>query len=155
MDKEVLRQSEIASDLKKIFEFKKDIYTTEKLALLPMRECLPYTSNIQQSLSNLVQIKDDVIYAREMCDSVVQMYEDMEVPELSKPEYTQVLEDAKLIVKETYILRGQAMECSIKLIESKNPMYITKITSYLKESDKEINAFKEEISNLKENIQNN
>lgn len=140
------------SDLQKIDEFRKDIYSIEKVALIPMRECLPYTNNFQKSLANLTQIKNDVVYAKEMCEDVVKVYENMQVPTLSKDEYTQVLDRARMNVKKTYELRTVAMENSVNLIDTKNPIYINKITGYLKLSDKEINSFKNKIDRLKEKI---
>ena len=91
-----------SSDLQKIDEFKKDVYSIEKVALIPMRECIPYTNNLQKSLSNLSQIKGDVVYAKEMCDDVVKIYDNMKVPVLSKEEYTQTLDRARINVKKTY-----------------------------------------------------
>ncbi|MEW9077908.1 hypothetical protein [Terrisporobacter glycolicus] len=140
------------SDLQKIDEFKKDIYSIERIALIPMRECLPYTNNLQKGLENLTQIKDDVVYAKEMCEDVVEMYDNMKVPTLSKDEYTQVLDRAKVNVMKTYELRTLAMEKSVNLIDTKNPIYINKITEYLKLSDKEITSFKNKIDELKEKI---
>lgn len=140
------------SDLQKIDEFKKDIYSIERIALIPMRECLPYTNNLQKGLENLTQIKDDVVYAKEMCEDVVEMYDNMKVPTLSKDEYTRVLDRAKVNVMKTYELRTLAMEKSVNLIDTKNPIYINKITEYLKLSDKEITSFKNKIDELKETI---
>lgn len=140
------------SDLQKIDEFKKDIYSIERIALIPMRECLPYTNNLQKGLENLTQIKDDVVYAKEMCEDVVEIYDNMKVPTLSKDEYTQILDRAKVNVRKTYELRTLAMESSSNLIDTKNPIYINKITEYLKLSDKEITSFKNKINELKEII---
>ena len=140
------------TDLQKIDEYRKNIYSIEKVALIPMRECLPYTNNLQKSLSNLAQVKNDVVYAKEMCEDVVKIYDNMIVPKLSKDEYTQVLDMARINVKKTYELRALAMENSMKLIDSKNPIYINKITEYLKLSDKEITSFKNKIDRLKETI---
>ena len=140
------------SDLEKISEFRKDIYSIEKVALIPMRECLPYTNNLQKSLSNLSQIKGDVVYAKEMCEDVVKIYDNMEVPTLSKQEYTKILESALLNVKKTYELRTLAMDNCIQLIDSKNPIYINKITQNLKLSDDEITNFKNKVDKLKETI---
>ena len=140
------------SDLQKIDEFRKDIYSIEKAALTPMRECLPYTSNLQKSLANLTQIKNDVLYAKEMCEDVVKIYDNMQVPTLSKDEYTQELDRARINVRKTYELRTIAMENSVNLIDTKNPIYINKITEYLKLSDKEIASFKNKIDRLKEKI---
>ena len=140
------------SDLQKIDEFKKDIYSIERIALIPMRECLPYTNNLQKGLENLTQIKDDVVYAKEMCEDVVEIYDNMKVPTLSKDEYTQILDRAKVNVRKTYELRTLAMASSSNLIDTKNPIYINKITEYLKLSDKEITSFKNKINELKETI---
>lgn len=140
------------SDLQKIDEFKKDIYSIERIALIPMRECLPYTNNLQKGLENLTQIKDDVVYAKDMCEDVVEIYDNMKVPTLSKAEYTQILDIAKVNVRKTYELRTLAMESSSNLIDTKNPIYINKITEYLKLSDKEITSFKNKINELKETI---
>lgn len=141
------------SDLQKIDEFKKSIYSIEKVALIPMRECIPYTNNLQKSLENLTKIKNDVFYAKEMCEDVVKIYDNMKVPTLSKDEYTQVLDRAKVNVKKTYELRTLAMENSVSLIDTKNPIYINKITEYLKLSDKEITSFKNKMDRLKETIE--
>lgn len=140
------------SDLKKIDQFRKDIYSIEKIALIPMRECLPYTNNLQKSLENLTQIKSDVVYARDMCEDVVKIYDKMTVPTLSNEEYTQTLDRARINVKRTYELRTMAMENSINLIDTKNPIYINKITEYLKSSDKEIVKFKNKVDTLKKTI---
>ncbi|WP_434798070.1 hypothetical protein [Terrisporobacter vanillatitrophus] len=141
------------SDLQKIDEFKKNIYSIEKVALIPMRECIPYTNNLQKSLESLTKIKNDVFYAKEMCEDVVKIYDNMKVPTLSKDEYTQVLDRAKVNVKKTYELRTLAMENSVSLIDTKNPIYINKITEYLKLSDKEIISFKNKMDRLKEAIE--
>ena len=136
-------------DLQKIDEFKKDIYSIERVALIPMRDCLPYTHNLQKSISDLTRIKNDVVYAGEMCKSVVKVYDEMEVPMLSNEEYIKVLDAARLNVKKAYELRTLAMENSIMLIDTKNPIYINKINEYLKSSDREICSFKEKIEDLK------
>lgn len=149
------KKSSKVNDLEEINKFKKEIYSIERVALIPMRECLPYTNNLQKSLSNLAQVKEDVTYAKKMCQEIIGMYEEMEVPNLSKEEYTKCLHRARQNVIKTYKLRTLAMDNSIKLIESKNPMYINKITDYLKQSDKEIEKFKEEINKLKLTIKNN
>lgn len=100
-DKNILNNKELTRklDLQKIDDFRKEIYSTEKKALMPMRECLPYTNNLQKSLANLSQIRSEVLYAKNMCEEVVKIYDNMDVPVLSKDEYTQVLKSAKLNVK--------------------------------------------------------
>ena len=124
-DKNILNNKELTRklDLQKIDDFRKEIYSTEKKALMPMRECLPYTNNLQKSLANLSQIRSEVLYAKNMCEEVVKIYDNMDVPVLSKDEYTQVLKSAKINVKKTYELRTLAMESSLQLIDTKNPIY--------------------------------
>ena len=153
-DKNILNNKELTRklDLQKIDDFRKEIYSTEKKALMPMREGLPYTNNLQKSLANLSQIRSEVLYAKNMCEEVVKIYDNMDVPVLSKDEYTQVLKSAKLNVKKTYELRTLAMESSLQLIDTKNPIYINKITDYIKLSDKEINTFKDKMDQLKSTI---
>ena len=153
-DKNILNNKELTRklDLQKIDDFRKEIYSTEKKALMPMRECLPYTNNLQKSLANLSQIRSEVLYAKNMCEEVVKIYDNMDVPVLSKYEYTQVLKSAKINVKKTYELRTLAMESSLQLIDTKNPIYINKITDYIKLSDKEINTFKDKMDQLKSTI---
>ena len=153
-DKNILNNKELTRklDLQKIDDFRKEIYSTEKKALMPMRECLPYTNNLQKSLANLSQIRSEVLYAKNMCEEVVKIYDNMDVPVLSKDEYTQVLKSAKLNVKKTYELRTLAMESSLQLIDTKNPIFINKITDYIKLSDKEINTFKDKMDQLKSTI---
>ena len=150
-DKNILNNKELTRklDLQKIDDFRKEIYSTEKKALMPMRECIPYTNNLQKSLANLSQIRSEVLYAKNMCEEVVKIYDNMDVPVLSKDEYTQVLKSAKINVKKTYELRTLAMESSLQLIDTKNPIYINKITDYIKLSDKEINTFKDKMDQLK------
>ena len=153
-DKNILNNKELTRklDLQKIDDFRKEIYSTEKKALMPMREGIPYTNNLQKSLANLSQIRSEVLYAKNMCEEVVKIYDNMDVPVLSKDEYTQVLKSAKLNVKKTYELRTLAMESSLQLIDTKNPIYINKITDYIKLSDKEINTFKDKMDQLKSTI---
>ena len=153
-DKNILNNKELTRklDLQKIDDFRKEIYSTEKKALMPMREGLPYTNNLQKSLANLSQIRSEVLYAKNMCEEVVKIYDNMDVPVLSKDEYTQVLKSAKINVKKTYELRTLAMESSLQLIDTKNPIYINKITDYIKLSDKEINTFKDKMDQLKSTI---
>ena len=153
-DKNILNNKELTRklDLQKIDDFRKEIYSTEKKALMPMRECLPYTNNLQKSLANLSQIRSEVLYAKNMCEEVVKIYDNMDVPVLSKDEYTQVLKSAKINVKKTYELRTLAMESSLQLIDTKNPIYINKITDYIKLSDKDINTFKDKMDQLKSTI---
>lgn len=152
--KEKIKSSK-KSDLERLDEFKQDIYDIEKVALLPMRDCIPYTKDIAKNLSKISEIRDDIVYAEEMCNDVIDIYSTMEIPKLSKDEYEIVLSNARDDVKKAYELRKKAMESAIKLLDTKNPKYIGKITEYLKLSDNQIASFKERVKDLKAQIDEN
>ena len=154
-ENEVAQKLEEVPDSKKIYEFKKEIYDVERIALVPMRECMVYTKDIAKNFKNIKNVKNDVEYAKEMCKEVVGIYEDFEVPTLSNEEYNKVLVNAKNDVKKAYELREKAMENANKLIETKNPKYIGKITQYLDLSDKQIESFKERLNDLKDKMKEN
>jgi hypothetical protein len=143
------------NDKEIIFEFKKQIYDIETVALMPMRDCMPYTKNISQNIKNLSNIKKDLEYAHEKCEEVISMYKKMEIPTLFKGEYSKELDNARNDVKKAYELRSMAMESAIQLVDTKNPKYVGKITQYLDLSDKQISSFKERISDLNVKIDNN
>ncbi|RDY24082.1 hypothetical protein CHF27_004500 [Romboutsia maritimum] len=143
------------TDSKKIYNFKKDIYDIERVALIPMRECMVYTKDIYKNLHNIRNIKEDIEYAQYTCKEVVKTYNKLDIPTLSNEDYTKVLVNAKNDVKKAYELREKAMESANKLIETKNPKYIGKLTEYLHLSDKQIESFKERLNDLKEKIDEN
>ena len=147
-NKEVVYDNAKKSDKQIIYEFKKEIYEIELKALIPMRECIPYTKNIVQSLKNLDKIKQDLDYSSDMCREVIVLYETMDIPKLSNDEHTKILSKARNDVKKAYELREKAMESAITLIETKNLKYIGKITEYLNSSDNCIENFKNKLANL-------
>lgn len=149
---EVVTVTKEKEDKEIIIEFKKEIYNIETVALVPMRDCMPYTKNISENLKRLDSIEEDIKYAQKMCREVILMYDDMDIPSLSEKEYTKVLHDARDDVKKAYELREKAMESAATLIDTKNPKYIGKITQYLNLSDKHITSFKERISDLNDKI---
>ncbi|MCC0764142.1 hypothetical protein IR151_14145 [Clostridioides sp. ES-S-0006-03] len=139
-------------DLESIGIFKKEIYNIERVALVPMRECIPYTKDIAKNITKLSSIKKDVTNARNKCKEVIEEYENMQIPELSKDEYTKVLSSARDDVKKAYELRQKSMDSALKLIDTKSPKYIGKITEYLDLSDKQIESFKNRLNDLNEEI---
>ncbi|HBH3806420.1 hypothetical protein I5578_11875 [Clostridioides difficile] len=141
-------------DMESIGIFKKEIYNIERAALVPMRECIPYTKDIAKNITKLSSIKKDVTNARNKCKEVVKEYENMQIPELSKEKYTKTLSNARDDVKKAYELREKSMESALKLISTKSPKYIGKITEYLDLSDKHIESFKNRLNDLKEEINN-
>lgn len=139
-------------DKELIYNFKKEIYEIETIALIPMRDCMPYTKDISNSIKHLSDIKEKVEYAKDMCEDVINTYDDMDIPVLSNEEYTKVVDNSRNDVKIAYELRKKAMEYSVKLIETKNPKYIGKITEYLNLSDKHIASFKQRLNDLNNKI---
>lgn len=151
-NKEVVNYDSKKSDKELIYEFKKEIYEIELKALIPMRECMPYTKNIAENLKKLDRVKQDLEYASDMCTEVISIYKAMDIPQLSNDEYTKILNDARNDVKTAYELREKAMEYAITLISTKNPKYIGKITEYLNLSDNYIANFKDRLVNLNQII---
>lgn len=143
------------TDMELIYTFKEDIYEIEKIALIPMRDCMPYTKNISENLKRLGDIREDLEYAKNKCGEAIKEYQEMEVPNLSKEEYTSVLDSARNDLIKTYELREKAMEDALSLVDTKNPKYIGRVTEYLKLSDNHITSFKDRINDLKEDIDNN
>ena len=135
-NKEVVNFDSKKSDKELIYEFKKEIYEIELKALIPMRECIPYTKNIVENIKKLDKVKQDLEYASQ----------------LSNDEYTKMLIDARNDVKTAYELREKAMESAITLINTKNPKYIGKITEYLNLSDNYIANFKDRLTDLNQII---
>lgn len=136
------------TDKELVYNFKKEIYQIELKALIPMRECIPYTKNIAENLKKLDKVRDDLEYASYMCREVISLYKTMDIPQLSDDEYTKVIDDARNDVKTAYELREKAMESAITLIDTKNPIYIGKITEYLSLSDNHIANFKDRLKDL-------
>lgn len=147
-NKEVANYNSEKNDKEIIYEFKKEIYEIELKALIPMRECIPYTKNVAENLKNLNKVKDDLEYALDMCREVISIYKTMDIPQLSNDDYTKILNSAKNDVKTAYELREKAMESAITLVDTKNPKYIGKITEYLNLSDNYMDNFKERLLDL-------
>ena len=135
-------------DKELVYKFKQEVYEIELKALIPMRECLPYTKNIAENLKKLDEVKKDLEYASYMCREVISLYKTMNIPQLSDDRYTEIIDDARNDVKMAYELREKAMESAITLITTKNPKYIGKITEYLSLSDNCISNFKDRLTDL-------
>ena len=101
-NKEVVNFDSKKSDKELIYEFKKEIYEIELKALIPMRECIPYTKNIVENIKKLDKVKQDLEYASDMCTEVISIYTTMDIPQLSNDEYTKMLIDARNDVKTAY-----------------------------------------------------
>lgn len=151
-NKEVVNYNTQESDKDIIYEFKKEIYDIEKKALIPMRECIPYTKNIVEALKQLDKVKEDLEYASNMCTEVISIYETMDIPKLSNDDYTESLNDARNDVKTAYELRENAMDLAINLVDTKNPKYIAEIIEYLNLSDDYMTNFKDRLANLNQII---
>ena len=140
------------NDSNNIVKENKEHDNKELKALIPMRECIPYTKNIVENIKKLDKVKQDLEYASDMCTEVISIYTTMDIPQLSNDEYTKMLIDARNDVKTAYELREKAMESAITLINTKNPKYIGKITEYLNLSDNYIANFKDRLTDLNQII---
>lgn len=142
----------IVSDAEAVNKFKGEIYEIERQALIPMRECMPDLKNIDINQESISSAKEDVKYAKSMCDKVVNIYEDMSIPSLSKSEYMETLDKAKVNVQKAYMLRSKAMESSEKLLNTKNLKYIGEIKEYLRLSDEQIKSFVDSTKELQNKL---
>ncbi|WP_304341434.1 hypothetical protein [Metaclostridioides mangenotii] len=136
------------SDLEKIKRFRKEVFSVEKTALVPMQKCLPYTKNVASSLSNIKMVKKDITDARDKCKELAKFYREMDIPNLSENKYEKELKSAKSYMQKTYELREKSMDNALKLVDSKNPKYIAKVTDYLDSSDKKVKKFSDQINDL-------
>ena len=139
------------SDKELVNEFKENIYSIERKALVPMRECMPDMKHLKINSETIKHAKEDVSYAKDMCAQVVKTYEGMKVPKLSNDEGTKKLKQSKMYVQKAYILRGKAMDSAQNLLKSKNLKYVGEIKEYLRLSDIEIKRFVDTIKELKNN----
>lgn len=140
------------TDSELVYKFKSKIYEIEREALVPMRECMPNSQNIAKDMANINETKKDVSFAREKCEEVINLYDELEIPTLSDSEQEELLLEAKLDVKQAYELREQAMASAEKLLETKNLKYVGEIKDYLAYSDEYIKGFIEKIKEVQSNI---
>lgn len=150
-----LDTNNVNDDLCKIKQFKRDITDIEDIAMDPIRKCGVYAKDINKYINDLNNVKKDVEKAKYMCERVIEIYDEMKVPNLSKEEYTQVLDECVRYMKEAYELKYKSIELIYKVIDEKNITYIPEIKDYIKQSDDKINQYKRQISELEENIKNN
>ena len=149
-----LDTNHVEEDLYKIKQYKTYVRDIEDIALNPIKECVDYSTNVKTSLEDLDKVKKDIEKAKYMCDRVVEMYDEMETPELSESDYTQVLKDCTEYMKEAYELKYKAEEETYKVVNDKDITCISNIKKYIKESDKKIDQYKKEITKLEKEIKN-
>lgn len=146
-------EKERQSDLDKIDSFRKEVFSAEKNALKSMQKCLHYTKNVAGNLSNIKKVNKDITTARDECKDLAEFYKEMETPKLSKSKYEKELKNAKSYMQKTYELRAKSMDNAIKLVDSKNPKYISKVTDYLDSSDNKVKQFSQKVNDLKKEIE--
>ena len=78
----------VEQDLLKIKQYKSDISDIENIALKPIKECGVYSKDIQTCITNNAKMRKDIDKAKYMSERVIELYDDMEVPQVSKKEYT-------------------------------------------------------------------
>lgn len=141
-------------DLYKINQYKKQIKDTEDIALEPINQCGIYSQNIETYLNNDDKSKNNIDKAKYMCERVIEMYNDMQVPNLSQTEYTKVLQDCRKYMKESYQLKYKAIDETYKIINNQNTINTQNIKKYIGESEKIIKKYKKEIYELENTIKN-
>ncbi len=141
-------------DLLKIKHFKRDVRDIEDIALNPIKDCVSCTKDIQTYLKDLDSVEKKVEKAMYMCGRVIEIYDDMEVPQLSQHEDTQILEECLQCVKEAYEMKYKAVEQVNLILNEKNTTYIPKVKQYINNSDQKLNQYKSKISNLEKKIEN-
>ncbi len=142
----------VEDDLFKIKQYKTDIRDIEDIALNPIKECEVYATDQKTYLGDLDKVKANIEKAKYMCERVIEIYDEMEVPELSQSEYIQVLKDCTVYMKEAYELKYKALDETYKIVNDKDITRIPNMKNYIKQSDQKINQYKKEISKLENKI---
>ena len=137
----------VEQDLLKIKQYKSDISDIENIALKPIKECGVYSKDIQTCITNNAKIRKDIDKAKYMSERVIELYDDMEVPQLSKNECTKYM-------KESYELKYKAIDQIDKLIKKDDIDDVSEIKKYIKQSDEKIDKYQKQISELERKIRN-
>ena len=144
----------VEQDLLKIKQYKSDISDIENIALKPIKECGVYSKDIQTGITNNAKIRKDIDKAKSMSERVIELYDDMEVPQLSKNEYTKILNECTKYMKESYELKYKAIDQIDKLIKKDDIDNVSEIKKYIKQSDEKIDKYQKQISELERKIRN-
>ena len=144
----------VEQDLLKIKQYKSDISDIENIALKPIKECGVYSKDIQTCITNNAKIRKDIDKAKYMSERVIELYDDMEVPQLSKNEYTKILKECTKCMKESYELKYKAIDQIDKLIKKDDIDDVSEIKKYIKQSDEKIDKYQKQISELERKIRN-
>ena len=144
----------VEQDLLKIKQYKSDISDIENIALKPIKECGVYSKDIQTCITNKAKMRKDIDKAKYMSERVIELYDDMEVPQLSKKEYTKTLKECTKCMKESYELKYKAIDQIEKLIKKDDIDDVSEIKKYIKQSDEKIDKYQKQISELERKIRN-
>ena len=144
----------VEQDLLKIKQYKSDISDIENIALKPIKDCGVYSKDIQTYITNNAKIRKDIDKAKYMSERVIELYDDMEVPQLSKNEYTKTLNECTKYMKESYELKYKAIDQIDKLIKKDAIDDVSEIKKYIKQSDEKIDKYQKQISELERKIRN-
>ena len=144
----------VEQDLLKIKQYKSDISDIENIALKPIKECGVYSKDIQTCITNNAKIRKDIDKEKYMSERVIELYDDMEVPQLSKKEYTKTLKECTKCMKESYELKYKAIDQIDKLIKKDDIDDVSEIKKYIKQSDEKIDKYQKQISELERQIRN-
>ena len=144
----------VEQDLSKIKKYKSDIVNIENIALNSIKECGIYSKDIETYITNKQLMKNNIDKAKYMSERVIELYDDIEVPQLSKKEYTKKLKECTNYMKESYELKYKAIDQLDQLIKKDNIDDVSNIKKYIKQSDEKINKYQKQISELESKVKN-
>lgn len=119
-----------------------------------IKECGVYSEDIKTYITDKGKMRKDIDKAKYMSERVIELYDDMEVPQLSKKEYTKTLKECTKYMKESYELKYKAIEQIEKLIKKDDIDDVSNIKKYIKQSDEKIDKYQKQISELETKIRN-
>lgn len=146
--------SSIQDDLTKINQYKKQINDAESLASKPIENSGIYSKNIEQDLSETQNSKRNLDKAKYVCETIIEMYENMRIPTLSKSEYTIILQNCTKYMQQSYNLKYKAINEMQKISNNKNKAYFLSISKYVDQSNEMIKKYKKQIYELEKIIKN-
>ena len=144
----------VEQDLSKIKKYKSDIVNIENIALNSIKECGIYSKDIETYITNKQLMKNNIDKAKYMSERVIELYDDIEVPQLSKKEYTKKLKECTKYMKEADELKYKAIDQLDQLIKKDNIDDVSNIKKYIKQSDEKINKYQKQISELESKVKN-
>lgn len=141
-------------DMKKIEDFKNQISHIECIALKPTNKSLVNIDNIDKYYyTDTEDMKEQIKKSIYICERTAEMYDDMDIPNLSKKEYTARLKKSTRYMKRAYENKNKAMKEIYYSLENKNKDNIYVAKKYLEQSYNNIDLYKNQIKSLEKEIE--